>query len=148
MKESPSAAAPQFHSNDWFGQPRGLTILFLTEMWTQFSFYGMRALLVLYMTKHLLIDQQQASWIYGIYAAMVYLTPVFGGIIADRWIGRRNAVIVGGIIMMIGHFIMADENLLYVALGTIALGNGLFLPGLASQIDGLYATDDQRRKSA
>jgi proton-dependent oligopeptide transporter, POT family len=148
MNEHSNAGALELNGSDWFGQPRGLTILFLTEMWTQFSFYGMRALLVLYMTKHLLIDQQKASWIYGIYAAMVYLTPVFGGIIADRWIGRRNAVIVGGIIMMIGHFIMADENLLYVALGTIALGNGLFLPGLASQIDGLYAADDQRRKSA
>lgn len=148
MNEHSNAGSAQFNGSDWFGQPRGLTILFLTEMWTQFSFYGMRALLVLYMIKHLHIDQQKASWIYGIYAAMVYLTPVFGGIIADRWIGRRNAVIIGGTIMMIGHFIMADENLLYVALGTIALGNGLFLPGLASQIDGLYTSDDQRRKSA
>ena len=75
---------------EWFGQPRGLTILFLTEMWDQFSFYGMRALLVLYMTKHLMIAQQKASWIYGIYAALVYLTPIFGGIITDRWLGKRD----------------------------------------------------------
>ena len=66
---------------DWFGHPRGLTILFLTEMWDQFSFFGMRALLVLYMTKQLAIGQGQASWIYGGYAALVYLTPVFGGIV-------------------------------------------------------------------
>lgn len=133
---------------NWFGQPRGLTILFLTEMWTQFSYYGMRALLVLYMTKHLMIGQEKASWIYGLYAACVYATPILGGIIADRWLGRRNAVILGGVIMALGHFAMASENLLYLALGLIALGNGFFLPSLASQIDGLYSPHDPRRKSA
>ena len=133
---------------DWFGQPRGLTILFLTEMWDQFSFFGMRALLVLYMTKHLAIGQGQASWIYGGYAALVYLTPVFGGIVTDRWLRRRTAVIVGGTIMAAGHFMMASESLLLPALATIAIGNGLFLPSLPSQIDSLYAPDDPRRKSA
>jgi POT family proton-dependent oligopeptide transporter len=133
---------------DWFGQPRGLTILFLTEMWDQFSFFGMRALLVLYMTKQLAIGQAQASWIYGGYAALVYLTPVFGGVITDRWLRRRTAVIVGGTIMAAGHFMMASESLLLAALATIALGNGLFLPSLPSQIDSLYAPDDPRRKSA
>jgi dipeptide/tripeptide permease len=102
--ESRSAAAAQ-----WFGQPRGLTVLFLTEMWEKFSFYGMRSLLVLYMTKHLAIAQQDASWIYGTYAALVYLTPVFGGLIADRWLGRRLAVIFGGLIMAGGHFMMASR---------------------------------------
>lgn len=135
-------------SQDWFGQPRGLTVLFLTEMWVQFSFYGMRALLVLYMTKQLSIAQQTASWIYGLYAASVYATPIIGGIITDRWLGRRNAVILGGVIMAVGHFAMASEGLLYWALGLIALGNGFFLPSLASQIDGLYTPDDPRRKSA
>jgi len=133
---------------DWFGQPRGLTILFLTEMWDQFSFFGMRALLVLYMTKHLLMAQQNASWVYGLYAASVYLTPVFGGMITDRWLTRRTAVLTGATIMMIGHFLMASEGLFYWALGTIALGNGLFLPSLASQIDDLYVADDPRRRSA
>ena len=133
---------------EWFGQPRGLTILFLTEMWDQFSFFGMRALLVLYMTKHLMLAQERASWIYGIYAAMFYFTPIFGGIITDRWLGRRSSVIAGGLIMAAGHFMMAYENLFLFALGTIALGNGLFLPSLASQIDSLYTHADPRRKSA
>ena len=133
---------------EWFGQPRGLTILFLTEMWEKFSFYGMRSLLVLYMTKHLAIAQQDASWIYGVYAALVYLTPVFGGLLADRWLGRRHAVILGGLIMAAGHFMMASESLFYLALVTIATGSGLYLPSLPSQIDSLYAHDDPRRRSA
>ena len=129
----------------WFGQPRGLTILFLTEMWEIFSYYGMRALLVYYMTKQLLIGQEKASLIYGTYVAMAYFTPIFGGIIADRWLGKRRAVIIGGSIMAAGHFMMAFEPLFYLALATIALGNGLFFPSLPSQIDGLYRPDDPRR---
>jgi proton-dependent oligopeptide transporter, POT family len=129
----------------WFGQPRGLTILFLTEMWEIFSYYGMRALLVYYMTKQLLIGQEKASLIYGTYTAMAYFTPIFGGMIADRWLGKRRAVIIGGSVMAAGHFMMTFEPLFYVALATIALGNGLFLPSLPSQIDGLYRPDDQRR---
>ncbi|HEX3397822.1 MAG TPA: peptide MFS transporter [Steroidobacteraceae bacterium] len=129
----------------WFGQPRGLTILFLTEMWEIFSYYGMRALLVYYMTKQLLIGQEKASLIYGAYTAMAYFTPIFGGIIADRWLGKRRAVIIGGAIMAAGHFMMTFEPLFYFALATIALGNGLFLPSLPSQIDGLYRPDDPRR---
>jgi len=141
--ETGPSAAPE-----WFGQPRGLTILFLTEMWEKFSFYGMRSLLVLYMTKHLAIDQRYASWIYGTYAAMVYLTPIFGGFIADRWLGRRYAVVFGGLIMAAGHFMMASESLFYGALATIAIGSGLYLPSLPSQIESLYAHDDPRRKFA
>ncbi|HEX3914050.1 MAG TPA: peptide MFS transporter [Steroidobacteraceae bacterium] len=129
----------------WFGQPRGLTILFLTEMWEIFSYYGMRALLVYYMTKQLLIGQEKSSLIYGVYTSMAYFTPIVGGIIADRWLGKRRAVIIGGAIMAAGHFMMAFEPLFYYALGAIALGNGLFLPSLASQIDGLYRADDPRR---
>jgi POT family proton-dependent oligopeptide transporter len=129
----------------WFGQPRGLTILFLTEMWEQFSYFGMRALLVYYMTKQLLIAQENASLIYGAYTAAAYFTPIFGGIIADRWLGKRRAVIIGGSIMAAGHFAMTFEPLFYIALATIALGNGLFLPSLPSQIDGLYRPEDPRR---
>ena len=117
-------------------------------MWDQFSFFGMRALLVLYMTKHLLIAQQKASWIYGLYAAFVYLTPLFGGAITDRWLSRRTSVVLGGLIMAAGHFMMAFEPLFLFALATIAVGNGLFLPSLPSQIDSLYNHDDPRRKSA
>ena len=128
----------------WFGQPRGLTILFLTNMWEQFSYYGMRALLVYYMTKQLLIAQEQSSFIYGTYTACAYFTPIVGGVIADRWLGKRRAVIIGGSIMALGHFMMAFEPLFFAALATIALGNGLFLPSLPSQIDDLY----ERRRSA
>ena len=77
----------------WFGQPRGLTILFLTEMWEIFSYYGMRALLVYYMTKELMIGQAHSSYIYGLYSSFVYFTPLIGGVISDRWLGRRRAVI-------------------------------------------------------
>ena len=135
-------------SQTWFGQPRGLTVLFLTEMWEVFSYYGMRALLVYYMTKQLLIGQEKASLIYGTYTAMAYFTPIFGGIIADRWLGKRRAVIIGGSIMAAGHFMMTFEPLFYFALATIALGNGLFFPSLPSQIDGLYRPDDPRRSWA
>ncbi|MFC3716356.1 peptide MFS transporter [Luteimonas soli] len=132
----------------WFGQPRGLTILFLTQMWELFSYYGMRTLLVYYMTKQLLFAQDKASVIYGTYTAMAYFTPILGGAIADRWLGKRNAVMIGGGIMAIGHFVMAFEPMFYVALATIALGNGLFLPSLPSQINDLYAADDPRRGRA
>ena len=132
----------------WFGQPRGLTILFLTEMWEFFSYYGMRTLLVYYMTKHLLFAQEKSSFIYGSYTATAYLMPIFGGIVADRWLGKRKAVIAGGSIMAIGHFMMAFESLFYPALSAIAVGNGLFLPSLPSQINDLYEAGDPRRGRA
>jgi POT family proton-dependent oligopeptide transporter len=141
-----AGALPQ--RKDWFGQPRGLTILFLTEMWEIFSYYGMRVLLVYYVTKQLAFSQQSASLIYGGYNAFVYFTPIIGGIICDRWLGRRNSVLLGGSIMALGHFMMAFEPLFFVALATIGIGNGLFLPALPSQIPGLYRHDDPRRKSA
>src|SRR5437868_2189269 len=95
----------------WFGQPKGLTVLFLTNMWEQFSYYGMRSLLVYYMTKQLLLGQQHASFVYGAYTAFAYLTPVAGGVIADRWLGKRRAVIIGASVMAAGHFMMAFEAL-------------------------------------
>jgi len=125
-----------------------LSVLFLTEMWEMFSFFGMRAILVYYMTKHLDLSQAYASLVYGAYAAFVYFTPVFGGVLADRWLGKRNAVMIGGAAMALGHFMMSSEALFYPALITIALGNGLFLPSLASQIEGLYRDGDPRSKSA
>jgi POT family proton-dependent oligopeptide transporter len=143
------STAEAFRSHeDWFGHPRGLTILFLTEMWDQFSFFGMRALLVYYMTKELLISQAHSSYIYGLYSSFVYFTPLIGGVISDRWLGRRRAVVIGGSIMALGHFMMAFEPLFYPALTTIAIGNGLFLPSLASQINQLYAPNDPRRATA
>jgi proton-dependent oligopeptide transporter, POT family len=145
---SPQSPARADLQPSWFGQPRGLTILFLTEMWEQFSYYGMRALLVYYMTRQLMIGQEKASLIYGAYTATSFFTPIFGGIIADRWLGNRRAVIIGGTIMAAGHFLMTFDSLLYVALATIALGNGLFLPSLPSQINDLYEPHDSRRARA
>jgi len=132
-------------ASPWFGQPRGLTVLFLTNMWEQFSYFGMRALLVYYMTKELLIAQGTSSLIYGTYTACAYFTPIVGGVIADRLLGKRRAIIIGASVMALGHFMMGFPNLLYVALATIALGNGLFLPTLPSQINDLYAEGDPRR---
>ena len=144
----PAAQAGETTAAEWFGHPRGLTILFLTEMWEKFSFFGMRALLVYYMIKQLAIPQAHASLIYGGYAAFAYFTPIIGGLIADRLLGRRKAVIIGGSIMALGHFCMAFEGLFYPALGLIALGNGLFLPSLPSQVHTLYAPGDPRREYA
>ena len=131
--------------SNWFGQPRGLTILFLTNMWEQFSYFGMRALLVYYMTTTMLFGQEKASSIYGFYTAFAYFTPIIGGTIADRWLGKRRAVIIGATVMAAGHFMMAFEPAFYFALATIALGNGLFLPTLPSQINDLYTANDPRR---
>lgn len=137
-----ASAAPE---PTWWGQPRGLTILFLTNMWEQFSYFGMRALLVYYMTTTLLFDQDKASSTYGFYTAFAYFTPIIGGTIADRWLGKRRAVTIGASVMAAGHFMMAFEPLFYPALATIALGNGLFLPTLPAQISDLYADGDPRR---
>ena len=143
-----SAPAASAEPSPWFGQPRGLTVLFLTNMWEQFSYYGMRALLVYYMTKQLLLSQGTSSFIYGAYTAGAYFTPIFGGIIADRFLGKRRAIIIGASTMAAGHFMMAFEPLFYVALVTIALGNGLFLPSLPSQVGDLYERRDPRRSWA
>lgn len=132
----------------WFGHPRGLTVLFLTNMWEQFSYYGMRALLVYFMTKELLLAQTQASFIYGAYTAAAYFTPILGGVLADRWLGKRRAIVIGASIMAAGHFMMAFDAFFYLALATIALGNGLFLPSLPSQVGDLYARTDARRALA
>ena len=128
----------------WFGHPRGLTVLFLTNMWEQFSYYGMRAILVYYMTKQLLLAQGSSSIIYGIYTGVAYFTPLIGGFIADRFLGKKRAIIIGGSVMALGHFMMTLEPLFYVALATIAIGNGLFLPSLPSQIRDLYPPGDPR----
>ncbi len=129
----------------WFGHPRGLVVLFLTEMWEKFSFYGMKALLIYYMIRHLQFTQGDASLIYGAYTGGVYLTPIFGGYIADRWLGRRRAIQIGGSLMALGHFVLASEALFFPALLLIALGNGLFLSNLPSQVGDLYDPQDPRR---
>ncbi|MCX6131500.1 MAG: peptide MFS transporter [Proteobacteria bacterium] len=164
----------QDDSNTLWGHPKGLYVLFMTEMWERMSYYGMRALLVLYMVNHLFINpevhqqvlgfatlkgilewqfgplaiQPLASQIYGLYTGLVYATPFFGGIIADRFWGQRKTVIVGGILMTIGHFLMAIESLFFVALCFLIIGNGAFKPNISTQVGDLYAADDSRRDGA
>jgi POT family proton-dependent oligopeptide transporter len=131
-----------------FGHPPGLTALFMTQMWAEFSYFGLQALLVYYMTQQLHFDQAKASLIYGAYGGAAFFSPFFGGIIADRWLGRTKSVVLGAVLMMFGHFAMAAEALLLPALVLVALGNGLFLPPLAVQVGGLYGPDDPRRAGA
>ena len=131
-----------------FGHPPGLTVLFTTQMWAEFSFFGLQALLVYYMTKHLGFPQAKSSLIYGVYGAAAFFSPFFGGLIADKWLGRTASVIIGGAMMMFGHFAMAFEALLFPALALVALGNGLFIPPLAIQVGSLYADDDPRKAYA
>ena len=131
-----------------FGHPPGLTVLFTTQMWAEFSFFGLQALLVYYMTKHLGFSQAKSSLIYGAYGAAAFFSPLFGGIIADRWLGRTRSVIIGGTLMMFGHFAMAFESLLFPALVLVAIGNGLFIPPLATQVGSLYADRDPRKPYA
>ncbi|QTH23563.1 peptide MFS transporter [Rhizorhabdus wittichii] len=147
---SPDAPAlsPGGAGRTLFGHPPGLTSLFLTQMWAEFSYFGLQALLVYYMTRHLHFSQGQSSLIYGLYGAAAFFSPFVGGIVADRWLGRTRSVVLGGGLMMIGHFLMAFEGLLFPALALVAVGNGLFIPPLAVQVGGLYAEDDPRRPQA
>lgn len=156
------------------GHPVGLFVLFFTEMWERFSYYGMRALLVLYMTQYLighaqgggyvfgfaalqtgleavfgkLAIQPMASQIYGLYTGLVYFTPFFGGILADRVFGQRKTVVLGGVLMAIGHFLMAIESMFLLALLFLILGNGCFKPNVSTQVGNLYAEGDPRRDRA
>jgi POT family proton-dependent oligopeptide transporter len=134
------------------GHPRGLTTLFFTEMWERFSFYGMKALLLLYMTKSLAegglaFEQKYAALIFGTYASSVYWTPLIGGWLADKIFGARRAVLIGGIIIACGHFSMAFRSMtnFYAGLILIALGTGLLKPNISGMVGELYAEGDKRR---
>ena len=127
------------------GHPKGLSTIFLTEMWERFSYYGMRALLVLYLVDRLDYARGDALEVYATYTALVYLSPILGGYLADRWLGNRRAVLIGALLMSAGHFAMAFEPLLNLALGLLIAGNGFFKPNLASLVGQLYAPDDPRR---
>lgn len=131
-----------------FGHPPGLTVLFLTQTWAEFSYFGLQAMLVLYMTQHLQLPQAEASIIYGLYTGCAFFSPFIGGIIADRWLSKTTSVVIGGVLMALGHFAMAFEPLLFPALALVAVGNGLFIPPLAVQISGLYQDGDARRDQA
>jgi POT family proton-dependent oligopeptide transporter len=128
--------------------PLGLYVLFFTEMWERFSYYGMRSLLVYYMIRHLQFTQERSSEIYGLYTGFVYFTPLFGGMLADRLLGQRRTVILGGVLMAIGHFLMAVESLFFPALVFLILGNGAFKPNISTQVGALYPVDDHRRDRA
>jgi len=147
-----------------------LTVLFATEMWERFSYYGMASLLVLYLVKYLLLPGQVetvigyqavksalesifgplapqpfASQIYGFYAGFAYLLPVGGGYLADRFFGQRAMAVIGALLMAAGHFLMAVEATLFIALGLLVLGMGAFKPNVSTQVGSLYAPDDPRR---
>src|SRR5574342_506799 len=128
--------------------PTGLYVLFFTEMWERFSYYGMRSLLVYYMIKHLQFTQERSSQIYGLYTGFVYFTPLFGGMLADRIIGQRRTVILGAVLMAIGHFLVAFERLFFPALLFLILGNGAFKPNISTQVGLLYPQGDPRRDGA
>jgi POT family proton-dependent oligopeptide transporter len=134
----------------FLGHPVGLYILFFTEMWERFSFYGMRGLLVLYMLNYFKMSQHGASSIYKWYSSLVYLTPLIGGYLADRFLGNKRAVIIGAILMAIGHFLMAFEPLtiFYSALIFLIIGNGFFKPNMSTQVGRLYPKNDGRRDGA
>jgi POT family proton-dependent oligopeptide transporter len=134
-------------TDDQPGHPRGLYMLFFAEMWERFSFYGMRALLVLYMVKHFGFSDENAYVVYGSYTALVYSTPVFGGMIADRVLGYRKSVLLGGVLMALGHFAMAFDALFYLALGLLIVGNGFFKPNISTMVGKLYSPGDRRRDS-
>jgi POT family proton-dependent oligopeptide transporter len=164
-------SAPQ---KTWFGHPRGLTFLFATEMWERFSYYGMRALLVLYLTKYLLLSghvehvlfypqvkafyetlsghalspQPLSSLIYGTYTGLIYATPWLGGWVADNILGQRKAAIIGIVAMAFGHFMMASEALLFPALTLLIFGGGFFKTNTSAQVGMLYQPGDERRDRA
>lgn len=129
--------------------PRGLYVLFFAEMWERLSYYGMRALLILYMTKKFGFDDAKAYLIYGSYTALVYATPLIGGYLADNLLGYRKAVVYGAVLMSIGHFLMSFENhqIFYLALATIVVGNGFFKPNISTIVGALYKPGDPRRDS-
>jgi len=138
------------------GHPKGLYLLFFTEMWERFSYYGMRGILILYLTKTFLeggleINAQSASLIYGFFTGFVYFTPLIGGWIADKWIGQRHAITIGGITMMLGQLALFAVNThagLYTGLGLLIIGNGFFKPNISTLVGGLYEEGDVRRDSA
>jgi POT family proton-dependent oligopeptide transporter len=139
--------------------PKGLYVLFVTEMWERFSYYGMRALFVLFMTKALLFDKALGSEIYGSYTGLVYLTPLLGGYMADRYWGNRKSIIIGGILMAIGQLFMffagtyyQEVNiaapLMFTGLGFLIIGNGFFKPNISTMVGQLYPAGDKRVDSA
>ncbi len=138
---------PMGEGKGWLGHPRGLSTLFLTEMWERFSYYGMRGFLILYMVKGLGFDDKHAGSVYGNYVGSVWLMAIAGGIVADRWLGQYKSVLYGGIIIALGHFTLAFHPLpfFYAGLTLIVLGTGLLKPNASTLVGALYEPGDQRR---
>ena len=141
------------------GHPKGLYLLFVTEMWERFSYYGMRALFMLYMVQALLFDKETASQVYGSYTGLVYLTPLIGGYIADRYWGNRRSIVVGALTMALGQFLLflsacyfreagLAQYLMFCGLGLLVLGNGFFKPNISTMVGRLYTDNDARKDSA
>ena len=143
------------------GHPKGLYVLFATEFWERFSYYGMRAIFMLYMTKMLLLDKAFASNIYGSYTGLVYLTPLIGGYVADRYWGNRKSIFVGGILMALGQFMMffsatfshSDNKglaitMMWAGLCSLIFGNGFFKPNISTMVGQLYTEKDNRKDAA
>ncbi|HVF81709.1 MAG TPA: peptide MFS transporter, partial [Flavisolibacter sp.] len=138
------------------GHPKGLYVLFATEMWERFNYYGMRAILILFMTKALLFDDAFASNLYGSYTGLVYLTPLIGGYIADRYWGSKRSIIIGGLLMALGEFLLffcgslyetspsSSTLLFFSGLGFMIAGNGFFKPNISSLVGQLYPKGDRR----
>jgi POT family proton-dependent oligopeptide transporter len=137
--------------------PKGLYVLFVTEMWERFSYYGMRAIFILFMTKVLLLSDKDASEIYGSYTGLVYLTPLLGGYLCDRYLGNRRSIIIGGLLMAIGQFFMflsasagaqGGVPLMWTGLTALIVGNGFFKPNISTMVGQLYPKNDRRIDSA
>ncbi len=169
-----TAGARKDADHSFFGHPRGLGYLAFTEAWERFSYYGMQTLLVLYMVRQLLLPEHighiagfapfravlerayggplsnvaLSSAIFGLYTGLVYLTPIAGGFIADRWLGRTRTITIGALLMAAGHFLMAFDKSFLIALLCLLVGVGCFKGNLASQVGALYATGDLRRADA
>ncbi|MDA1063768.1 MAG: peptide MFS transporter [Proteobacteria bacterium] len=167
-----AAVTAPIDNRTFFGHPRGLFFLAFTEVWERFSFYGMTALLVLYMVNQLLLPGHVehivgfagfrsaiesvtgplstlglASLIFGLYAGFVYFTPVFGGLIADRWIGQRNAVVIGAVSMSAGHLAMAFDQTFLLALLLLIIGSGFLKGNISAQVGALYPKEDEARRT-
>ena len=149
-----STATKQAHQKELFGHPVGLYVLFFTEMWERFSYYGMRAILTLYLVAKTTEENPGQGWLdsdslmlYGWYTMLVYVMAIPGGIIADKWLGQKRAVLVGGILLVFGHGILAVEEMwaFYSGLGLIIAGVGMLKPNISTMVGGLYKQGDIRR---
>lgn len=163
MTEAVATPGAQAERKTWFGHPRGLAVCFFTEMWERFSYYGMRTILVLYLTKYHLFTAGEASLIYGAYAGLVYMMPILGGYFADRYLGQRKAVTYGAILLVAGHGLMAFHgpqafmegdvvvrndfyiNIFFLALALIITGVGFLKANISTIVGALYGDDDPRR---